>query len=182
MEKSKEREGLAALKKLQPSFLSLRRNKNPNDDDEEFGNLEKEYVAIAKKYPKVANIAYYQAGLLLTMIKEYKRASIHLEKCGDFPVLPLKEEARYALAQCYHELGEYDKALGIYNVITKSFSSRFPFYMESMSETLAKKGAYREAADVLEKLSLDYPDYYRRRELADWYILYSMKADASQDK
>jgi TolA-binding protein len=104
----------------------------------------------------------YHKAAPTTSDNNIKQAQELLEKVIKLhPSSPAAEEAQYYLGNCYFQMGDYDKALGVYeNYLKKHSSGRFaPMAQEGRAQSWVAKKDMINAAKEYENLIKTYDSY-----------------------
>ena len=119
---------------------------------------------------KSANLAHYYAGICYLKMGEFQNAIDHLEKfdARDKVVAPM---ATGAIADAYMELGQVEKAAGLYMKAAEQNKNDFttPFLLMKAGWAYEELGSYEKALKAYTRIREEYPRSNEGRDI-DKYI------------
>src|SRR5690606_12470680 len=79
---------------------------------------------------------------------------------GSYPQSALRDDATYAIADCYYNLGAYDKAITQYKIVIEQFpnSELVPDALTGLQWSMMQKGETGQADKVVQEYVTRLPD------------------------
>jgi tetratricopeptide (TPR) repeat protein len=138
-------------------------------ENNEPDNALEEFVRVAKKYDgKVGGeVSQYMAGRLYMDKGEFKTALNYLEK-AKLNDLYLGTMVIGLQGDCHSELGDFEKAVKMYEKAAKRKANEFTTPMYLMKAALIhemKLKNFDEAREIYERLEMDYYDYFKTNNI-----------------
>jgi tetratricopeptide (TPR) repeat protein len=138
-------------------------------DNEEPDNALEEFIRVAKKYDgKVGGeISQYMAGRLYMDKGEFKTALKYLEK-AKLNDLYLGTMVIGLQGDCHAELGDFNKAVKLYEKAAKRKANEFTTPMYLMKAAMIhefKLNNFKDAEKIYARLELEYWDYYKTNNI-----------------
>ncbi|MGE4288670.1 MAG: tol-pal system YbgF family protein [Salinivirgaceae bacterium] len=114
---------------------------------------------------KTANLSKYYAGISYLHLGDYQAAIDYLKKFKSTDLI-ISSVAKGAMGDAYAELGEYSKALSLYEAAANDKPNDFssPIYLNKAAILYEQEGEYQKAIALYEKLKADYPQSQEGRQ------------------